>query len=190
MTDTTPSTDPITSLLEPTPPGETNRDLPVGVHPLDRAEPTHGQLAFGTASPASADTMTAYTPGRKPFATDNPNALGVFQRASADWSARVIVVDASMSGGTAQATGRQRGRVSVTLSVPATLADGSTPLGVLFAPTEDAVQAGGNACGLLNVGDSVTLYTEASVWLGVIGANATGACMVLAEFNATDSPGY
>jgi hypothetical protein len=156
--------------------------LPAGVHPTDPSETMSPD--FGTNRAAPPDTPgSRYTTGKPPWQVQNSDALPVFQRSASDWTVKIVVVNSSQNGGTAIAVGRQRGRVSVTLSVPTLLPNGTVPLGVVFAPTEDEVQAGANAGGVLNPGDSVTIYSEAQVYVGVIGAAASGAVQVKVEFN-------
>jgi hypothetical protein len=156
--------------------------LPPGVHPYDPSVPYMGGEVL-EPQPIPQDTPgDKFTTGTQAFPIENGQALPVFQRAAEDWSVRIIKVNAN-SGSTAVAVGRQKGRQAATLSVPTLLPDGTVPLGVIFGPTEDEVQAGGNAGGILNPGDSVTINTEAPIFLGVIPGNATGACQVVIEFN-------
>jgi hypothetical protein len=147
--------------------------LPPGVHPNDPGEVLGPN--FGAAAAAPPDTAgDRYGIGRPPWNIKNPDAVAVFQRASSDWTVKIVKVSAAQNGGTAIAVGRQKGRQSVTLTVP---------LGVIFAPTEDEVQAGTNAGGVLNPGDSVTIATEGPVQIGCIGAAASGAVQVVVEYN-------
>ena len=153
--------------------------LPPGVHPNDPSELLGPN--FGGHGPAPQDTPgNRYTTGLPPWKVENSAATPVFQRASHDWTVKIIKVD-SNNGGTAVACGRQKGRQSVTLLVPTLLPDGTTPAGVVYAPTEDEVQAGSNAGGILNPGDSVSIATEGPVYVGVIGAATSGAVQVTIE---------
>lgn len=157
-----------------------NPALPIGVHPMDPSEEL--VPGFGNNRPVPADTPgSRYSTGAPPWKTDNDEAVPVFQRSAHDASVQIIVP--SSATGPAVAVGRQKGRQAVTLTVPTLLASGAAPLGVLYGFTEDAVQAGGNACGILNVGDSRTISTEAPIWVAVIPGNATGAVEVLVEYN-------
>jgi hypothetical protein len=67
--------------------------------------------------------------------------------------------------------------------VPTTLPNGNAGVGCLFGPDEDQLQQGLNAAGVLNPGDSVTINTEAPVYIGCIGAAATGDVQAVVEFN-------
>jgi hypothetical protein len=162
--------------------GDSGPLLPTGVHPRDMAV-TGEAVALATDSPVGPDTPDQlWSPGRKGFPTDNREAVGVFQRCSEFWSARVVVVDAN-AGGTAEVAGRQRGRSSIKIWVPTTLPNGTTPAGVIIAPTQGEVQAGGNSGVVLNAGDSITLRTEAPVFAGLLGNNSTGYCQCVVEFD-------
>lgn len=155
---------------------------PTGVHPNDLSEPLGP--GFGSGAPTPPDTAgDRFTTGKPPWKTANKDATPVFERASHDFTVQIVAVNSAIEGGTAIACGRQKGRKSVTLSVPTVLPSGVVPFGVTFAPDQDAVQAGINAAGVLNPGDSVTINTEAPVWLGLIGANLTGWCQVVIEYN-------
>jgi hypothetical protein len=162
-----------------------SRPLPPGVHPGDPSE--HVSSDFGTNYPVPTEKAAPAQPrtGRRPYDVENWQAIPVYQRASAQADVRTIVVNQGTNGGTALACGRQKGRIRVSLAVPSKLPDGTTvPNGVTFAFDEGSVQQGGNGSpGVLNLGDSVTIETEAPIWLGLIGANTTGACMVVTEVN-------
>lgn len=160
--------------------------LPPGVHPNDNSvpyRPGSGAHIDANAAVGPDSRQPAYTTGREPYKRDNYEVLPTFERASDAWSAQTVKINAAYNGGTALVVGRQKGRKSVTISVPLTLADGTTPLGVVIGPTEAEVQAGGASGYVLNVGDSVTLSTEGTVYAGVIPGNATGACQFVAFFN-------
>lgn len=163
-----------------------SRPLPPGVHPGDPSE--YISQDFGTNYPVGVERARPAQPntGKPPYGVDNSKAIPVFQRASHDGDVRIVVVNQTTNGGTAVAVNRQRGRQRVVLSVPSKLPDGVTvPLGVTFGFAEADVQTGGNAsCGVINQGDPpIVIFTEAPIWLGLIGANATGACQVLTENN-------
>jgi hypothetical protein len=158
--------------------------LPIGVHPNDPGEPV--VPGFGTNAAAPPDTVgNRYSTGAPPWKVENSEATPVFERASHDFSANVIVANSNSNGGTAVAAGRVKGRKAVTLSVPATLSTGlATPAGVVWGPTEDSVQQpAGTFMPVLNVGDSVTIATEAHVYVGVIPGQPTGYVQVVEEIN-------
>jgi phage baseplate assembly protein gpV len=152
--------------------------LPPGVHPMD---PSTGPDPV----PALPDTVgNRYNTGAAPYKTDNDGAVPVYQRAAHEWDVNIIVVN-STDAQPAEVVGRQKGRQSVTLTVPTTLPNGTTPDGVVFGPNRGALQqteVGGGA-GVLNAGDSVTINTEAPVYATVITGNATGAVQAVVEFN-------
>lgn len=158
-----------------------SRPLPPGVHPYDPAEVISSE--FGRNYPVPSERAEPAQPntGKPAFSTENWQAIPVFQRGSKVAKVQIVVVNAN-NGGTAIGCGRVPGRVSVTLSVPTALADGSAPLGVIWGFSEDAVQQG-TQYGILNPADSVTLTTEAPIYLGLIPGNATGACQVIEEIN-------
>jgi hypothetical protein len=163
---------------------ERHTQLPPGVHPNDPSEPI--APGFGDNAAAPPDTVgNRYTTGAPPWKTDNADATPTFERASHDFSANVIIPNTQGTGtGWAVACGRTKGRKSVTLSVPTTLSTGATPLGVVWGATEDAVQQpAGTAMPVLNPGDSITINTEAQIFVGVIPGNATGAVQVVEEIN-------
>jgi hypothetical protein len=162
--------------------------LPPGVDPYDRSVVLAGHIDANAV--AGPDQGQAYTTGRPPYSKDNWEALPVFQRSAKNWSVRVVVVDAS-NGGTSIAASEQKGRISITMSIPAKLADGVTvPNGVTFSPNEGDLQGPGSTdCGVLNSGDSVTIETEGQVYVGLIGGNTTGAVMVITTNNPPSGPG-
>lgn len=163
--------------------------LPPGVDPMDRSVVVTGDH-IDHNNPVPYDRLNkSYVQGQKPYSKENWQALQVFQRSSAGGSVKVVVVNAN-SGGTAQACQKQPGRVSVTMSIPSALGDGTVPNGVVWSFTEgDVQQASLNACGVLNPGDSVTLYTEAQIWVGVLAGKTTGAVQVIQLTNPPSGPG-
>jgi hypothetical protein len=153
-------------------------ELPPGVHPND---PSGGS----DQSPAYLSEQGAqqHPTGTEPFARGNGSAFGVFQRAASDWSVGVVIPNANQNGGTATVVGRQKGRVSVKLWVPTTLANGvAVTAGVVIGPDENELQAVVNPT-VLNVGDSITIETEGSVYCGVIPGQQTGVVQYLVLSN-------
>jgi hypothetical protein len=163
---------------------EENTPLPVGVHPADMSEAV--LPGFGNNAPVPQDSVgNKYSRTTPAWDVDNVDATAVFERSAHDFTARVVVVDIN-NGGTAVACNRVKGRKAVTLSVPALLSTGAAPLGVLYGPTEDAVQQPASVpMNVLNVGDSITIATEAQIWVAPIPGNATGAVQVIEELNPT-----
>jgi hypothetical protein len=181
----TPGTDPAE---QPGPDVDYAQFLPPGVDPYDRSVVLAGHIDANAVT--APDQGQAYQTGHKPYPKDNWEALPVFQRAAKNFTVRIVVVDAN-AGGTAIAASEQKGRQSITMSIPTLLADGVTaPNGVTFSANEGDLQgAASNDCGILNPGDSVTIETEAKVYVGLIGANTTGAVMVITTNNPPGGPG-
>jgi len=166
-----------------------NDVLPPGVAPEDPSVPYGPGDRLPNDSPVGEDGAQAYSTRPPAFPVNNPRALPVYQRAASDWTGRVVTVD-SNNGGTALAVGRVKGRDAVTIWVPSTLPNGTTPNGVIIGPSEDEVQQGLNSGIVLNPGDSISIRSEAAVWVGLIGANTSGACQVMQEFNPNETPGF
>jgi len=136
-------------------------------------------------TPVEFDTAgNKYVTNKKAWGTDNADAIMVFERASSDFTAGVISINAQ-NGNTAIIVGRQKGRKSVTIWVPSTYTNSSgtssTPNGVTVAQTEGEIQ--NNAAVQLNPGDSITINTEAPIWAGVLPGQTTGICQFLVEYN-------
>lgn len=158
--------------------------LAAGVHPMD---PTAaGPNEFPEALELPAQSRKTRKP---PFSEPPGDAFGVFQRAATDWGQGTVIPNAATNGGVATVVGRQPGRVSVKLWVPNKLADGSTPLGVVIGPDENELQAPSPiTMTVLNVGDSITLETEGSVYCAVIPGNQTGAVQYVTLNNPAGGP--
>ena len=140
--------------------------LPPGVHPQDRRSPTTPVVP--TPTPAGEAPRT-----RPPFSVPPGRAMGVFQRASGDFSLnRFTINPTSGTGGVVRAAPRTRGRVSVTVWVPSTASHG-----VVVAEDQGKAQLHSGA--VLNVGDSITISTEAPVYVGLITGQTTGTFQVL-----------
>ena len=114
--------------------------LPVGVHPGDAS--TAGEGVPG----APHDQGTQWQHGREPWGIDNEEALPVYQRSAHDWQpGQVFVSSATYDSMQAIIVGRQKGRLALTIWVPLLAPDGSTPKGVLIAPSVSALQQIGRA---------------------------------------------
>ncbi len=152
-----------------------------GLAPDDRA----GDFEqFAGSSPTPLDTADLDFPlfGRPQFDTENGDAVPVFQRAAHDWTSGALALNNNSQEGPVQIVGRQKGRLSTTLWVPAKDANGNVPNGVTFASTEGELQNAGYPA-VLNVGDSVTINSEAAVWCAVISGNTTGLVCFKTEYN-------
>lgn len=152
-------------------------ELPPGVHPNDPSGPDEAAAYLEEARSQPAAT------GKPAFSTDNGSAFPTFQRAASDWSVGVVIPNAATNGGVATVVGRQRGRVAVKLWVPTQLASGvAVTAGVVIGPDENELQAPVNPT-VLNVGDSITIETEGSVYCGVIPGQTTGVVQYLVLSN-------
>ena len=158
--------------------------IPPGVHPHDRSIAV-GDLERYSDNPVHHDTAgNRYTTGRKHFGIDNGEAVPVFERSSSNFTAGSTQVNSS-NGGTSIVAGRVLGRKSMTIWVPTTWTNPSgtstSPNGVVFGETEGELQSGGGA--QLNPGDSITLDTEAPIWIGLIPGKTSGVVQYMATYN-------
>lgn len=157
----------------------TDTGLPPGAHPMDQAGPDEWELG-------QEKSGAPYKRGRKPFADSNAEAFQVFERSASHFRTGVIAIN-SNEGGTAQVVGRQPGRVRLILWIPTTniVVGGvlvTPPNGVLFAATEGEMQGLFNGS-IINVGDSVSIESEASVHVGLIPGATVGYVQYLDLFN-------
>lgn len=136
-----------------------------------------------TDLPAPADQNTPqYSTGHKQFSTDNGNAFAVWERASHDWFGEFAVVSSTQNP--VQLVGRTRGRKNITLYVPSTQYTSSgttTPVGVLVSPNEGALFAGQGI--QIPAGASLTISTEAPIWVWVLPGQTTGFVQYIEEVN-------
>jgi hypothetical protein len=146
-------------------PIEIPTDLPPGVHPGDQSAPF--VPGFDSNLPVAPDAAAPSQPTRrKPWGTMNERAMPVYQRSSYDWRPGLLFVTGTQPF---IVVDRQAGRVAVALWVPQQVVG---PGGVIIA-TPAGVQLGSEAAEattmnvLLNVGDAITLPTEATVWAAV-----------------------
>lgn len=141
--------------------------LPAGVHPQDRR-----------ASPTDWKGPIPSTPGapprsqRQPFSRPNGYAMGTFQRLGEDWNARGLKVGTTP----AKVVGRKKGRSFLRLWVPSKAVISGTLVtvtnGVLVAPS--AGEASQHAGVVLDVGDHLDIYSEASVYVIALPGKTTG----------------
>jgi hypothetical protein len=122
--------------------------------------------------------------GRRPWDTDNEDALGVFQRSQHDWDTGLLQVTAA-NDGIGTIIGRQRGRGTLSLWVPAQVNIAgtmtATPAGVAFAPTPDTLPLGLGVP--LNVGDSVVIASEGSAYATLLPGQTVGYVAWLVTLN-------
>jgi|HubBroStandDraft_6_1064221.scaffolds.fasta_scaffold291133_2 hypothetical protein len=169
-----PTIAPTEGVPEPAPPS----NLPPGVHPYDPSVPYSGGELRDSQEVPSDTAGYRYPTGRKPWDTDNEDALAIWERASHDWTGDTVTI--GMPNPTLQLIGRQPGRKCITLWCP------STGTAVCIAPTQgvcDQQFTSGIGGLILNPGDSVTINTEAQVWAGILNGNTTGTVAFLAEYN-------
>lgn len=147
--------------------------LPPGVHPQDQRGPGF--------NPVPPDRGPTWHPGRQPFDTEPAHALPVCERAALSWSARTI--NLSSSSNPLRAAQKVVGRKAVTLWV-----DDDEPAGCILSPTRDMVD---DSYGVRLVpGGSVTIRTEAPVWVAMDTSQTAVTVYVIEEINpATPVPG-
>lgn len=140
-------------------------ELPPGVHPMDPS---------GTPepSPVGTDIGQAWTPGEKPFGVPNARAVPVWERATTNFAVKALNVTTTLP-----AAGRLVGRRSVSLWVP-----GTASQGVQFSSDRGSVDSGAGVP--LNPGDSITIGSEAAVYVGPIDGQTSGTVYVLDLYNA------
>ncbi len=147
----------------------------VGVHPWDSSVPTDGSYQNEAPVPLDSGAGASQSSRREPYTVANEDAIGVFQRASHDWSANTVVISQ-----TTKILGRQKGRTLVTLFVPNTATEG-----VVLAPTQgEADMANGIT---LEVGSTIDLATEGSIYAGLITGKTTGTVAYIALTNPVGS---
>lgn len=119
--------------------------------------------------------------GHQPFDTKNLDAVPTFERASSDWTSGTAILGGS--GVTFQVAGRQRGRKAITLSVPSSYPNVSAIVGVAIGNSESEIQGDAQQPYVLNEGDSISIYSEAPVWVGLISGQTTGIVQWKVEYN-------
>lgn len=111
----------------------------------------------------------------------NATAFPVVQRSSSDYNAKAVVL--SVGAQALQILGRVVGRMNITLSVPTTFTNpigGTiTPAGVMFSTDPGNLQSGDGY--QLNPGDSITISTEAPVWVSLLPGNTSTAVVQFIE---------
>lgn len=141
--------------------------IPQGVHPQDRS---------GVDTPIGPQDQPAiYVTAPAPFSVSNGDALPVFERAARHGSAMTVPVSSS-AGGTSRAVGYLKGRKAVLMWVPSTAANG-----VMVDFIQGRLQSGGGV--LLAPGDSLTLPTEASIYVGLPSGASTASVNVIELYN-------
>ena len=159
--------------------GDVIGELPAQVRPADSPDDRGVPETYPGSQPVPPDTVGGDSPrGRESFATENDEAIGVFQRASEAWTGRQFLIS-----NPTQVARRGKGRTQVTVFVPATDVNGVAVTGVIIGPSDSDVQGQGNPLFLLP-GMSITLETEAPVWAAPIPGNTTGYVCVM----ITDNP--
>jgi hypothetical protein len=145
-------------------------DMLPGVHPQDRS---------GADAPVGPqDQAPSYATAPAPFSVPNKDALPVFERSARNGSALVVPIS-QHQGGTARAVGRLKGRKAVMIWVSST-----ATAGCMLDFSEGRLQGGGGVP--LNPGDSVTLPTEASVYVGLQPGDSSATVNVIELYNGGD----
>lgn len=127
----------------------------------------------------------ASTPGEEFFAVASKAAVPVAQRAAEDYGARSVSFIEPY-----RVANRRVGRRSITLSCPTSFTPFTspntpvTPLGFVFSNDRTNVETGVGF--QVNPGDSVTIESEAPVWVAPLPGNASGMCQYVEDY---DSPG-
>jgi hypothetical protein len=154
-------------------------EVPAEVRPADSPDDRGVPSRYPGDQPVPPDTPGKGSPrGRESFATENDEAIAVFQRSSEAWTGRQFLIS-----GPTQIVRRMKGRESATIFVPATDVNGNAITGVIFGPDDSEVQGQGNPLFLLP-GMSASIESEAPVWAAPIPGNSTGYVCVL----TTDNP--
>jgi hypothetical protein len=141
-------------------------NVPAGVHPYDPSGPAESPIPGERATPE-------HPRGNPPFHVENGAAFPVNQRAASNWAANTFNVN---SGQSPLMVARLRGCVSTKIWVPT----GATA-GVQISPNAGDISQGAGV--VLNPGDSIELFTEDGIWLGVIPGQANGTCNVVRVYN-------
>ena len=146
--------------------------LPGGVHPGD-------QSGKDWEPPGSVDPgVQEWRPGKKPFDTKPGLAIPVWERATEEFAEQVLNLSSGMNA--IAAAGRETGRKSVTLWVPSIAS-----YGCQFSRIRGKVDNGNGMP--LNPGDSITIGSEAPVYVGVQTGQSTGVVYVLDLMNPSSS---
>lgn len=155
---------------------------------LDPGAPMR-DLDLTTPVPA-AGNRREYETGMKRWGTDNAEAIHVFERASSDFTAESIYVSSNSYG--FQLVGRVKGRKSVTIWVPTsyTNAVGTvvSSTGVVIAEVQGKAEQGNGI--QLNPGDSISISTEAPIYVGLLPGQTVGNCQYVVEYNPANSLGF
>lgn len=160
----------------------TDTQLPTGVHPRDNSKTWTGQGEFDANVPVGGDRPAPLNDRtRKPFGTENEEALPVNQRSAYAWSPRLIIVSSDTP---VLVAGRQKGRQGVSLWVPTSvIINGTlttTPAGVMIGSDP---QEATSAVTVMNVGDSIRIQTEGAVFAALVPGTAAGYLQVIVEVN-------
>lgn len=156
--------------------------LPPGVHPRDRGVPWTPDLDANAPVGGDRAGSQAGKTRSKAWSTDNEEAMPVYQRAAHDWNPRLTIVTAATVP--ELVSPRQKGRVSLSLWVPSSvLINGvltTTPAGVCIgSDPQEAIDA---RC-VLNIGDSILIPSEGSVYVAQIPGQGTGYCQSTSHTN-------
>lgn len=196
MTDlsTMMGTDPAPDTTEPAgvpgvpPPGVPGSDpgVTAGVHPLDQSVPVQdGRLVEPDRPPSTGPDQLGPQGVRTkaPWSTSNEDAIPINQRAPHDWFGSTYTPNAT--GNNVTRISRLKGCKKTVLSIPA-VANVATALPVIIAQDEGDVNQGAGV--ELYPGEApLIIESEGPIFIGVVGANATGGPVRVIRF--IDPPG-
>lgn len=157
-------------------PGDNLGGLPPGVHPMDPA--TVG-AADATAAPQDTPGARHNGTGKPPFHTETSSALGVFQRKNHDFTANTFILSAGTPA--LEVIGRQKGRGTTYVSCPS-VASVAGSVGFIVGPSEAEVLNGVGGVAVYP-GESVTIESEAPVWIGLLAGQTSCICRVVSSYN-------
>jgi hypothetical protein len=119
------------------------------------------------------------------FNVTNEQAVPVTERATSSYSAKNFTIGADP----VMMIGRRRGRRTIAISCPGTVTKagtGTTPKGFMFSFGRNDLDTG---IGFqVNPGDSVTIDSEAEIWVAPLPGNTTGVVQYLETFDALAGP--
>jgi hypothetical protein len=150
------------------------------VDPLGMESPEYQPPGVGQSYSDPRIRRTA----QQPFSTKPGQSIPVWQRASSDWTAGLFLIPTNPF----PLLRNVIGRYAADVWVPASLG-GSAPNGVAIGPDPGPLQTyyatGSYGAGMviLNAGDSLAHYCEASMWVICQNGNTTGYVQFVDYFN-------
>lgn len=152
--------------------------IPPGVHPGDATALV--RPGWDSNQPVTQDQPgNKYNTGSAPWSTDNDKAVPVYQRQDHDWTTGHLTL--TQTGAVVTIVSRQAGRGPITLAVPATMDGVAVVGGLVVGPDQGDVANGGGWT--LNIGDSMTIPSEASVYARLPSGASSGSIQWFATLN-------